>query len=140
MQTLSSLHNVPSTQALANADAIANDIKDGTLSAFVGSGADLAGETNFKGMLRVDGHLGGRISSPGGTLIVSDGGHVDADVQVAVVQIYGTVNGDVVATERIEVRRTARVTGSLRTPSLTLEDGARFDGACRMTPPSGKTP
>ena len=86
------------------------------------------------GMLEVGGQLSGRVSSQDGTLIVSAGGVVDANIKVAVAQIFGTINGDIVATKRIELRRTAKVLGSLHTPSLTLEDGASFDGACSMAP------
>jgi cytoskeletal protein CcmA (bactofilin family) len=83
-------------------------------------------------MLRVDGHLSGRVSSQDGTLIVSSGGQVDADIEVSVAQIYGTVNGDVTASKRIELGRVARVTGNIQTPALVIEQGAIFEGSCRM--------
>jgi len=92
----------------------------------------LTGEATFKGMLRVDGHLSGRVNSQDGTLIVSSNGQVDANVEVAVAQIYGTVNGDVIATKRIEMGRVARVTGNIQTPALVIENGAIFEGSCRM--------
>ena len=83
-------------------------------------------------MLRVDGHLSGRVSSSDGTLIVSTNGQVDANVEVAVAQIYGTVNGDIVASKRIEMGRVAKVTGNVQTPALVIENGALFEGSCRM--------
>src|SRR5207237_9678350 len=86
----------------------------------------------FKGMLRVDGHLSGRVSSQDGTLIISSGGQVDADIEVSVAQIYGTVNGDITATKRIEMGRVAKVTGNIQTPALVIENGAIFEGSCRM--------
>jgi cytoskeletal protein CcmA (bactofilin family) len=49
-----------------------------------------------------------------------------------VAQIYGTVNGDIVATKRIEMGRTAKVTGNIQTPTLAIENGAIFEGGCRM--------
>ncbi|MCA1643238.1 MAG: polymer-forming cytoskeletal protein [Acidobacteria bacterium] len=101
-----------SGKAYTESDALARDIKEGTLTGFVGNGTNMTGEANFKGMLRVDGHLSGRVSSQDGTLIVSTGGQVDANVEVSVAQIYGTVNGDVVATKRIELGRVAKVTGN----------------------------
>ena len=60
--------------AVSESESLARDIKEGTLSGFVGNGTTLTGEANFKGMLRVDGHLSGRVSSQDGTLIVSTGG------------------------------------------------------------------
>lgn len=120
------------TRAYSESESLARDIKEGTLSGFVGNGTTLTGEANFKGMLRVDGHLSGRVSSQDGTLIVSSGGQVDADIEVSVAQIYGTVNGDVVASKRIELGRVARVTGNIQTPALVIEQGAIFEGSCRM--------
>ena len=120
------------TRAVSESESLARDIKEGTLSGFVGNGTTLTGEANFKGMLRVDGHLSGRVSSQDGTLIVSTGGQVDADVEVSVAQIFGTVVGNVTATKRIELGRVAKVTGDIQTPALIIEQGAIFEGSCRM--------
>ena len=126
-----------STPAVTESEAIARDIKEGNLGGFVGNNTHLTGNATFKGMMRVDGHLSGKISSGDGTLIVSTNGQVDADVQVAVAKIYGTVRGNVTATGMIELGRTARVTGNIRTPSLVIEGGAVFEGDCRMSPVAG---
>jgi cytoskeletal protein CcmA (bactofilin family) len=121
-----------STKAYTESDALARDIKEGNLSGFVGNGTTLTGEANFKGMLRVDGTLSGRVSSQDGTLIVSTGGQVEANVEVSVAQIYGTVNGDITASKRIELGRVAKVTGNIQAPALVIEQGAIFEGSCRM--------
>ena len=120
------------SRAVTESESLARDIKEGTLSGFVGNGTVLTGEASFKGMLRVDGHLSGRVSSQDGTLIVSTNGQVDANVEVSIAQIYGTVNGDIVATTRIEMGRVARVNGNIETPALVIENGAVFEGSCRM--------
>ena len=120
------------SRAVTESESLARDIKEGTLTGFVGNGTTLTGEANFKGMLRVDGGLSGRVSSQDGTLIVSTNGRVDANVEVAVAQIYGTVNGDITATKRIEMGRVAKVTGNIQTPALVIENGALFEGSCRM--------
>ena len=124
--------NPTTSRAVSESESLARDIKEGTLSGFVGNGTTLTGEANFKGMLRVDGHLSGRVSSQDGTLIVSTGGQVDADVEVSVAQIYGTVIGNITATKRIELGRVAKVTGDIQTPALVIEQGAMFEGNCRM--------
>lgn len=120
------------SRAVTESESLAREIKDGTLTGFVGNGTSLTGEASFKGMLRVDGHLSGRVSSSDGTLIVSTNGQVDANVEVAVAQIYGTVNGDIIASKRIEMGRVAKVTGNVQTPALVIENGALFEGSCRM--------
>jgi cytoskeletal protein CcmA (bactofilin family) len=127
-----SVYTQTTSRAVTESESLARDIKEGTLTGFVGNGTTLTGEANFKGMLRVDGGLSGRVSSQDGTLIVSTNGRVDANVEVAVAQIFGTVNGDITATKRIEMGRVAKVTGNIQTPALVIENGAVFEGSCRM--------
>jgi cytoskeletal protein CcmA (bactofilin family) len=131
------------TRALSETEQLARGIKEGGVGGFVGNASELSGEVRFRGMMRVDGRVSGRVVSDDGTLIVSSGGRVEADVEVAVAKINGTVEGDVTASERIELGRTARVQGDLQTPALIVEQGAIFEGNCRMgvmaTPARQKT-
>lgn len=120
------------TRAVTESESLARDIKEGNLSGYVGNGTTLTGEANFKMMLRVDGLLSGRVSSEDGTLIVGTNGQVDANIDVSVAVIHGTVNGDIVASQRLELGRAAKVNGNIQTPSLVIEQGAIFEGSCRM--------
>ena len=83
-------------------------------------------------MLRVDGHLVGSVSSDSGTLLVGSNGQVDANVAVSAAVVNGVVNGDIIATERVQLGRTARVVGNIQTPRIVIEDGAIFEGSCVM--------
>ena len=121
-----------SSRVVTDSESIARDIKEGRLSGFVGHGTVLTGETNFQMMLRVDGHLTGTVTSDGGTLIVGTNGQVDANISVGVATVNGVINGDVVATEKIQLGRTARVMGNISTPRLVIEEGALFEGGCNM--------
>jgi cytoskeletal protein CcmA (bactofilin family) len=120
------------SRAMTESETLARDIKEGTLSGFVGGGTVVTGEANFKAMMRVDGHLSGRVSSTSGTLIVGANGKVDANIEVAVAVIHGTINGDIIATQRLELGRAAKVNGNIQTPSLIIEQGAVFEGSCKM--------
>ncbi len=122
----------PPPRAMTESEALAREIKDGTLSGFVGSTASVTGEATFKGMLRIDGQMSGRISSGTGTLIVGANGRVDADIEVGIATIHGTVKGDIIASQRIDLGRAAKVNGNIQTPSLMIEQGAIFEGNCRM--------
>lgn len=124
-----------SSKAMSESEAMAKDIKDGRLNGFVGHGTVLTGETYFHSMLRVDGQLTGKVGSEDGTLIVGSTGVVDADVSVAAAVINGTVNGDVSASEKLELGRTARVVGNIKTPRLLIEEGAILEGSCSMVGP-----
>jgi cytoskeletal protein CcmA (bactofilin family) len=119
-------------RALSESETIAREIKDGTLSGFVGSGTAITGESTFKSLLRIDGKFSGRVTSPTGTLIVGAGGVVDANIEVSVATILGTVNGDIIATQRIELGRAGKLNGNIQTPSLMIEQGAVFEGSCKM--------
>lgn len=127
-------NDAPSTVSKPTTDSenIARDIKEGKLSGFVGHGTSLTGDTNFQMMLRVDGHLTGTVSSDGGTLIVGNNGQLDANVSVGVANVNGVINGDVVASEKVHLGRTAKLIGNITTPKLIIEEGAIFEGGCTM--------
>ena len=119
-------------RAVSESESMARDIKEGRLSGFIGSGTILAGETTFQAMLRIDGHLTGSIASESGTLIIGSTGRVDANILVAAAKINGTVNGDIIVSERLELGRTARIVGNIHAPQLVIEDGAILEGSCSM--------
>lgn len=125
-------HTGSTPRAVTESESLAREIKEGNLSGFVGGGTIVTGEANFKALMRVDGNLSGRITSTSGTLIVGANGKVDANIEVAVAQIHGTVNGDIIATQRLELGRAAKLTGNVQTASLMIEPGALFEGSCKM--------
>ena len=125
-------YSQPAGKALTESESLAREIKEGNLSGFVGGGTVVTGEANFKAMMRVDGHLSGRVNSTSGTLIVGANGKVDANIEVAIAIIHGTVNGDIIATQRLELGRAAKLNGNIQTASLMIEPGALFEGSCKM--------
>jgi len=115
-----------------NANGGALTIKQRPRNGRVESIPELDGEITFKDMLRVNGHIAGTISSEKGTLIVDASARVDASVDVAVAMIAGTVNGDVVGRDRVELGPQAVIHGNISTPNLSMKPGATFQGDCRM--------
>lgn len=93
---------------------------------------ELDGELSFKDMLRINGHVAGKVFSYKGTLIVDASARVDADIDVQVCMISGIVNGDVVAHNRVELGPEAVINGNIATRSITMRPGAVFHGDCRM--------
>lgn len=130
-------------------EAVGYSIDEGTLSVVIGRGTLCTGNPEFKTMLRVDGRiLGERVTSLSGTLVVGAEGQVDAKIEVAVAKIYGIVNGDIIATRRIEMRGGSKVRGNIQCPSLVLEpivdfEGnwkvVDFEGTCKIAHPSDAT-
>ena len=106
-----------------------NSPKDNWLG-FVGDVLKFTGEVKFRSMLRIDGHFSGQVDSADGTLIVSTGAEVNhAVINVAVARINGTVEGDIKATKELVLGPTANVTGKVSAHSLTVEEGALFNGS-----------
>lgn len=121
-----------SSVSSTDTDSIVREVKDGRLSGFVGHGTVLTGEMSFQAMLRVDGHLTGRVTSENGTLVVGATGRVDANIAVFAAVVNGIIKGDIIATEKIELGRTAQVIGNIQAPRLVMEDGAILEGNCVM--------
>lgn len=87
-------------------------------------------EVEFEGVLHFDGHSMGNIKSPGGALIVTKRGRVDADIDVGVAVISGVVEGNITASERVFLDSDALVRGQIYTRRLSVKPGAIFEGDC----------
>jgi cytoskeletal protein CcmA (bactofilin family) len=96
------------------------------------SGPELDGEICFKDMLRINGHVAGSVLSSKGTLIIDEGARVDAHIDVGVVLVSGTVTGEIVGRQRVELGSGAIIYGNISTPKLSIRPGATFQGDCRM--------
>ena len=99
---------------------------------FFASEPELEGDISFKDMVRVNGHIAGTVYSRTGTLIVDTEARVDARVDVAVAVIGGTVRGDIVARERVELGPSSKIYGNIWTRSIVIKNGAIFEGVCKM--------
>jgi len=97
-----------------------------------GGEPELDGELSFKDMLRINGHVAGKVFSYKGTLIVDTSAKVEADINVGVCVVSGTVVGDIIGHERVEVTPGAIVKGNIATRTLSIKPGAVFQGDCRM--------
>lgn len=103
----------------------------------IGRGMEVKGDITFADRLQVDGKTNGKVTSESGTLIVGESGNVEAQVDVGVCVVHGSVHGNLVARSKLEIRRTGRVHGDVITPVLLVEEGAVFNGAIRMSQDAG---
>jgi len=106
----------------------------GELNGFLDAGSQLQGELRFEDTFRIDGKFAGSIVSDG-DLIVGEGGMVDAEVSARRIFVSGEVRGSLSALKRVEITSEGKVRADIQTPSLTIEDGAFFEGRCSMDPP-----
>ena len=79
--------------------------------------------------LQIDGKFDGTISIADHILTVGPEGHVKAEIRARQVVIQGSVEGDVTAREKIEIRRSGHVEGDLVAGSIAIEEGAFFKGS-----------
>lgn len=97
----------------------------------LGSGTVIQGKLSFDTPVRIDGKLGGEIFSSK-ALIVGPTGSVNAEVQVAALVVMGSMTGNIVAADRVEVLKGGRVDGNITAPVIFIEEGAVFNGQCSM--------
>src|SRR3989454_1291136 len=64
---------------------------------------------------------------------VGEKGVINASIRAGVVLINGEVVGNVMASERVEIRGSARVFGDVEAPVVVIEEGVLFEGHCSMT-------
>jgi cytoskeletal protein CcmA (bactofilin family) len=105
-------------------------INESAFESRIGKGTKVSGKLSFKAPARIDGEADGEIT--GDDIVIAQGAVVTARITASRVSIAGTVSGEIIARERVELLPSARVRCSINTPSLTLAEGARFDGECKM--------
>jgi cytoskeletal protein CcmA (bactofilin family) len=99
------------------------------------SDVEIKGTVKFTNDLVVDGRIEGQISSDG-SLTVGENARLRAEISTNSVIIYGKVHGNIVATDRVELKGSAEVVGDIKAKSLTVEAGAIFVGKSTVGTPS----
>jgi len=95
----------------------------------IGKAVTIKGEVFSNEDLYLDGALEGRIELPAHKLTVGPHGTIKTGViQAATVVILGTVQCDVNAQDKVEIRKDAALTGNIKTARIVIEDGAYFKG------------
>lgn len=101
----------------------------------IGQGAVLEGTLRIEGDIRVSGKIIGQLYVQGRAIVAQEGS-VEGDIVAAEAEIAGQVKGKLQIENRLTLRSMAKVKGDLQTRRLVLEDGARFEGQCKMGTPS----
>jgi len=104
-------------------------------SATIGKAVKIVGQIYSKEDLYVDGDLEGTVEALEHKLTIGPNGTVHAAVKAREVVALGTIQGNVEATERIEIRKDAKLVGDIRTARIIIEDGAYFKGSIDIVKP-----
>ena len=106
----------------------------------ISRGVEVSGEVLFADALQVDGKVTGKLISESGSLMIEQTGDIQADVDVGVCVIRGALRGNLNASSRVEIYKTARVQGDITTPVLLVEEGAMLSGAITMGKEAAQLP
>jgi cytoskeletal protein CcmA (bactofilin family) len=99
---------------------------------FVGSGTTLTGNLDCRGDLIIGGAVVGD-SKVQGTATLSEGGRWDGRLNATTAVIAGELYGEIVATEKLEIRKTARIRGAVSARSIAIAQGAVIEGEMAVT-------
>jgi cytoskeletal protein CcmA (bactofilin family) len=119
-------------------------------SATIGKAVRVVGQIDSKEDLFVDGDLEGTVQAlehkltigPNGTVHASATGATSAStcVRAREVVVLGTIQGNVEATDKIEIRKDAKLVGDIKTARIIIEDGAYFKGSIDIVKPEPARP
>lgn len=98
----------------------------------IGRSFAIRGEVTSDEDLAVEGRVDGPVTMRSGTLTIGPDARLRSEVRGARIVIRGRVDGNVTATERIELHSSASVTGSLSANLVVIAEGANFNGGIDM--------
>jgi cytoskeletal protein CcmA (bactofilin family) len=101
------------------------------ITSVLGEGTEVSGEISLTTGLLVEGAVKGKVRSET-ILVIGATGKVEADVSVRRLCIDGEFRGTIHASDRVEIRKDAKVFGEIYSPCLIIEAGALFEGRCNM--------
>jgi cytoskeletal protein CcmA (bactofilin family) len=104
-------------------------------SATIGKAVKIVGQIYSKEDLFVDGDLEGTVEALEHKLTIGPNGTVHATVKAREVVAQGSVQGNVEAADKIEIRKDAKLIGDIKTARIIIEDGAYFKGSIDIIKP-----
>ena len=98
------------------------------------SDAEIKGTIKFGEALRIDGKFEGELIADNGELTVGKTGSVKANINVKNAVIEGRVDGNIKASDKVELKQKAQLIGDLQSKILVIEEGVVFVGKCNVNP------
>jgi cytoskeletal protein CcmA (bactofilin family) len=104
-------------------------------SATIGKAVRVVGQIYTKEDLYVDGDVEGTIESQENKVTVGPNGRVQASIKAREVIILGQVQGNVETSDKVDLRKDAKLVGDIITSRISIEDGALFKGSIDIKKP-----
>ena len=98
----------------------------------IGKSVVIKGELNGSEDLTIEGHVEGKIELKDHVLTIGPNGKIRAQVFAKAVIVLGEVNGNVTATEKVDIRDGGSVDGDIISPRVAIAEGAHFRGSVDM--------
>lgn len=97
----------------------------------ISEGTTIKGTIKSKNDIRIAGRLEGEAICKG-KVIISSSAHIDGNIASTEADIAGKIDGTIKVSNKLSLRQTAIVGGDIYTKVLVIEEGAQFNGNCRM--------
>jgi len=97
----------------------------------IGAGTLFVGEIHVKGTLRIDGRVEGKMICSG-DIVVGESGVIEAELRARSIKLAGILKGNTYASGILEIVSTGKLYGDLEVGKLVINDGAVFQGQCKM--------
>jgi cytoskeletal protein CcmA (bactofilin family) len=114
-------------------------MENSATQSIIAADVEITGTIKSTGAVRIDGKLEGELNCAGDA-IVGQTATIKGNLNVNSATIEGTINGNVIAKDRIEMKSSARVTGDIRSKRLSVEDGVTFIGRSEVNPSGTPSP
>ena len=108
----------------------------GGVEAFLGQGSKVTGTLTFTGPVEIDGNVEGEIRAQE-RLVIGEAAVINAKIHGSEVLVMGTVNGDIIASKKLSLRKPAKVIGNITCSVLSIEEGVTLEGRCSMDASAG---
>ncbi len=109
--------------------------------AVIGKSVMIKGQIFSREDLTIDGEIDGSVELHEHRLTVGPNGKLQAGVKAREVVVLGTIHGNVEASDKIDIRKDAKLVGDIKTARIVIEDGAYFKGSIDIARPEAtRTP
>ena len=97
----------------------------------ISKGSVIEGKFQSKDSLRMDGQVNGEIDCEN-RLVMGETGKVVGSVRAAEAEILGTIEGDIMVSGSLNLRSTAKIKGNITARTMSVDEGATYNGECRI--------
>jgi cytoskeletal protein CcmA (bactofilin family) len=109
-------------------------------SAALGKNVTVKGQIFAREDLTIDGEVEGTVECHDHRLTIGPNARVQAGLKAREIIIQGSIQGNVDAADKIDIKKEAKLVGDIKTSRIVIEDGAYFKGSIDISKPAAKAP